>query len=112
MPWIVQQVVEIFLGLGIFLVYAIAGVKYSVGGVFMILLTLAIATYFLVMVSAHYMELRRSKKQGHNDISNVLESKFFTGYEITTGCPKTIVIFEQGRTRSKNRPKFHTNTPK
>ena len=72
MPWLIQQSVELAIGVGLFLVYAIAGHKYSAEQVVAFIISVFLAAYFLYAVMSHYLLLRTMDKHSRQVINSVM----------------------------------------
>ena len=75
MPWLLQQVVDLFIGVGMFLIHAIAGVHYSVLDILFFVAGLGVTTYFTYAVLSHYILLRRMDKHSTEVINSVMSSE-------------------------------------
>lgn len=75
MPWLVTQFVEMVLGAGLFLVYAVAGAKYSFLEITLYIFSLMVTSYFIYSVLSHYVLMRRMSKTSAQVISSVMEGE-------------------------------------
>ncbi len=72
LPWIVQQSVELLIGAGLFIVYAIAGANFSVVQIIGYCFTVVCASYFCYAVLSHYISMRRMSKNAAQVVSSVM----------------------------------------
>ena len=77
MPWIIEQAVELSIGIGLFLIYAIAGYSYSFAHILFFIISVIIASYFTYAVLSHYILLRNMDKHADQIIQSVMDSKFY-----------------------------------
>ena len=75
LPWIVLQSVELLVGTGLFVVYALAGTSFSFVQYLFFAISLVVASYFAYAVLSHYILMRRMSKHSSQVISSVMNGQ-------------------------------------
>ena len=78
LPWLVQQSVELLIGIGLFVVYALAGFSFSFFQILLYAVSGVCATYFTYAVLSHYILMRRMARHSTQVISSVMNGNIIT----------------------------------
>ena len=73
LPWIVQQGMELLIGVGLLLVYSMEGANYTFGQLTAYFFLLCIASTMIYAVLSHYIILRKAKKHTNAIINSVMD---------------------------------------
>ncbi|XP_059095641.1 uncharacterized protein LOC131890330 isoform X2 [Tigriopus californicus] len=73
LPWLVIQISELVIGMGMFLVYIMSGVNFSVVGTLSVLIIFAMSAYLTYATMSYYILMRTLDKHSNNIISSVMD---------------------------------------
>ena len=68
-----EQSIEYLLGMGLFLVYLVAGASYNFAQIFTFLFLFAFSGMLLFAVVSHYRVVRKMKKHSQEVINSVMD---------------------------------------